>query len=350
MSFLWPRMLWLLLALPACVAAYLWLLRRRKAAVSYASLALVRDAMGPGAALRRHLPPALLLLALAAATVAIARPTAVVTLPSQFQTIVLAIDVSLSMRATDVLPDRITAAQAAARSFIEDHPPRARIGIVSFGGSAQLVQKPTDRSDDLIAAIDRFQLQRGTATGSALVVALATLFPDDGIDVESVVFGQKGGGGAARGTPIDRPQEPKRERPPPVKPGSYPSGVIVLLSDGRRTTGPDPIEVAKMAADRGVRVFTVGFGTVEGATIGFEGWSAYVRLDEETLKAVAELTRGEYYHAGTAQDLKKVYQELNTRFVLERKDTEVTSLFTALAALLAAAAGVLSLLWFGRMA
>jgi Ca-activated chloride channel family protein len=349
MSFLWPQMLWLLLALPACVAAYLWLLRRRKAAVSYASLALVRDAMGPRAGLRRHVPPALLLLALAAATVAIARPTAVVTLPSQFQTIVLAIDVSLSMRATDVLPDRITAAQAAARAFIEDHPPRARIGIVSFGGSAQLVQKPTDRSDDLIAAIDRFQLQRGTATGSALVVALATLFPDDGIDVESVVFGQKGGG-AARGAPIDRPQEPKRERPPPVKPGSYQSGVIVLLSDGRRTTGPDPIEVAKMAADRGVRVFTVGFGTVEGATIGFEGWSAYVRLDEETLKAVAELTRGEYYHAGTAQDLKKVYQELNTRFVLERKDTEVSALFTALAALLAAAAGVLSIVWFGRMA
>ncbi len=347
MSFLWPQMLWLLLALPACVAGYLWLLRRRKAAVSYASLSLVREAMDPGARLRRHVPPALLLLALAAATVAIARPTAVVTLPSQFQTIVLAIDVSLSMRATDVLPDRITAAQAAAKAFIEDHPPRARIGIVSFGGSAQLVQKPTDRSDELIAAIDRFQLQRGTATGSALVVALATLFPDEGIDVESVVFGR---GGAGRGTPIDTPQEPKRERPPPVKPGSYPSGVIVLLSDGRRTTGPDPIEVAKMAADRGVRVFTVGFGTVEGATIGFEGWSAYVRLDEETLKAVAEITRGEYYHAGTAQDLKKVYQELNTRFVLERKDTEVTSLFTALAALLAAAAGVLSIAWFGRMA
>lgn len=350
MSFLWPRMLWLLLALPVCVALYVWLLRRRKAAVSYASLALVRDAMGTGSTLRRHVPPVLLLLSLAAATVAIARPTAVVTLPSQFQTIVLAIDVSLSMRATDVLPDRITAAQVAARSFIEDHPPRARIGIVSFGGSAQLVQKPTDRSDELVAAIDRFQLQRGTATGSALVVALATLFPDDGIDVESVVFGRPGGPGGGRGIAIDRPAEPKRERPPPVKPGSYPSGVIVLLSDGRRTTGPDPIEVAKMAADRGVRVFTVGFGTVEGATIGFEGWSAYVRLDEETLKAVAEITRGEYYHAGTAQDLKKVYQDLNTRFVLERKDTEVTSLFGAAAALLAIAAGVLSIAWFGRFA
>jgi Ca-activated chloride channel family protein len=348
MSFLWPQMLWLLAALPACVLAYVWLLRRRKAAVGYASLSLLREALGPGQRIRRHVPPALFLLAIAAALVAIARPTAVVTLPSQFQTIVLAIDVSLSMRANDVQPDRITAAQAAAKAFIEDHPPRARIGIVSFGGSAQLVQKPTDRADDLIAAIDRFQLQRGTATGSALVVSLATLFPDDEIDVESVVFGRTGDG--ERRPAIGATTPSRKERAAPVKPGSYPSGLIVLLSDGRRTTGPDPIEVAKMAADRGVRVFTVGFGTVEGATIGGEGWSAYVRLDEETLKAVAEITRGEYFHAGTAQDLKKVYRELNTRFVMERRDTEVTSLFSAAAAILAALAGALSIAWFARFA
>ena len=124
----------------------------------------------------------------------------------------------------------------------------------------------------------------------------------------------------------------------------------MLLSDGRRTTGPDPIAVAKMAADRGVRVFTVGFGTLEGATIGFDGWSAYVRLDEETLKAVAEITRGEYYHAGTAADLKKVYEELNARFVMERAETEVTALFAGSAAILAIAAGLLSIIWFGRRA
>jgi len=347
MDFLWPRMLWLLLAVPLMVATYVWLLGRRKAAVRYASLGLVREALGSRSRLRRHVPPALLLLALIAALLASARPTAVITLPSQHQTIVLAIDVSLSMRANDVMPDRITAAQAAAKAFIADHPPRARIGIVAFGGSAQLVQKPTERTDDLIAAIDRFQLQRGTATGSALVVSLATLFPDEGIDVESVVFG-RGGRDANRGVPIDRAGRPEVPPPAPVKAGSYASGVIVLLSDGRRTTGPDPIEVAKMAADRGVRVFTVGFGTLEGATIGFEGWSAYVRLDEEALKAVASITRGEYYHASTATDLKKVYQDLNTRFVLERKDTEVTSMFSAAAALLAALAGVLSIAWFGR--
>jgi Ca-activated chloride channel family protein len=347
MDFLWPRMLWLLLVVPLMVATYVWLLGRRKAAVRYASLGLVREALGSRSRLRRHVPPALLLLALIAALLASARPSAVITLPSVYQTIVLAIDVSLSMRANDVMPDRITAAQAAAKAFIADHPPRARIGIVAFGGSAQLVQKPTERTDDLIAAIDRFQLQRGTATGSALVVSLATLFPDEGIDVESVVFG-RGGRDANRGVPLDRAGRPEVSPPAPVRPGSYASGVIVLLSDGRRTTGPDPIEVAKMAADRGVRVFTVGFGTLEGATIGFEGWSAYVRLDEEALKAVASITRGEYYHASTATDLKKVYQDLNSRFVLERKDTEVTSLFSAAAALLAALAGVLSIAWFGR--
>jgi len=336
-------MLWMLPVLPGCVMGYLWLMRRRKVAMVYPSLAVVREAIGPRQGWRRFVPPALMLLALASALTAIARPTAVVTLPSQFRTIVLAIDVSLSMRATDVQPDRITAAQIAAKAFIEDHPPRSRIGIVSFGGSAQLVQKPTDSSEDLIAAIERFQLQRGTATGSALVVSLATLFPDDGIDVESVVFGRSGANDAGRSATAPAPRAP-------VKPGSYSSGVIVLLSDGRRTTGPDPIAVAKMAADRGVRVFTVGFGTLEGATIGFDGWSAYVRLDEETLKAVAEMTRGEYYHAGTAADLKKVYEELNARFVMERGETEVTALFAGAAALLAITAGLLSMIWFGRRA
>jgi Ca-activated chloride channel family protein len=350
MSFLWPSMLWLALMLPACVAAYAWLLGRRKAAIAYPDLALVREAVGRAAGWRRHVPPALLLLALAAAILATARPTTVVTLPSQYRTIVLAIDVSLSMRAADIAPDRITAAQAAARAFVEQQPPGARIGLVSFGGSAQLVQKPTDRADELIAAIDRMQLQQATATGSALAVALAALLPDEGIDVESIIFGRGPVRDAARSRPIGSSAAPRQEAPAAVRPGSYARGVIVLLSDGRRTTGPDPLEVAKIAADRGVRVFTVGFGTAQGTTIGFDGWSAFVQLDEETLKAVADITRGEYRHAGTALDLQKVYRDLNARFVMERRDTEVTALFSAAAALLAALAGGLSVFWFGGRA
>jgi len=349
MTFLWPEMLPLLLAVPVLVAAYVLLLRRKKkSALRYASVSLMKAALGPAQRLRRHIPPLLFLLSVIATIVAIARPSAVITLPSQQQTIMLAMDVSLSMGAKDVDPNRLTAAQAAAKSFVEDYPADTRIGIVAFGATASLVQTPTQNREDLLAAIERFQLQRGTATGSALYVALATLFPDAGIDLESLVF--KGGLGRY-GAPASRPEvKPKVETKEfkPVPPGSYTSAVIILLSDGRRTTGPDPLEAAKMAADRGVKVYTVGFGTKEGAAIGFEGWSVYVRLDEETLQGIAQITRGEYFHAGTATDLRKVYQSLNARLVLERKETEVTFLFAAVAAALLLASSLLSLLWFNR--
>ena len=350
MQFLWPEMLWLLLAVPALVAGYVLLLRRKKKrAIRYASLGLVKEAIGPGQRFRRHIPPLLFLFSVIAMIVAMARPTAVITLPSQQQIIVLAMDVSLSMGATDVDPNRITAAQAAAKAFIEEHPPDVRIGIVAFGATASLVQPPTQNREDLLAAIDRFQLQRGTATGSALYVALATLFPDAGIDLESLVFNGGLSRNNTRSNRLDTTPKAEKKEFKPVAPGSYTSGAIILLSDGRRTTGPNPLDAAKWAADHGVRVFTVGFGTAEGGTIGFEGWSAYVRLDEETLKAVADITRGEYFYAGTAADLRKVYQSLNARLVLEKKDTEISSLFTAAAALLVLACSVLSLLWFNRM-
>jgi Ca-activated chloride channel family protein len=354
MKFLWPEMLLWLLLVPILIAAYVaWLRRKKRGAIRYPSLALLKAAMGPGERIRRHLPPALLLLSLATMLVAIARPTAMVTLPSQQQTIILAIDVSLSMGATDVDPNRLTAAQAAAKSFIEEHPSNARIGLVAFGASASLVQPPTQDKESLLAAIDSFQLQRGTATGSALYVALATLFPDAGIDVAALSVP----GGFWRGTPeqgrrLDRDAKaaPKKAETLPVPPGSYSNAVVILMSDGRRTTGPDPLDAARMAADRGLRVFTVGFGTAAGAMIGFEGWSAYVRLDEETLKAVADITRGEYFYAGTAADLTKVYQSLNSRLILERKSLEVTSLLAAAAALLILASLTLSLIWFNRVA
>jgi Ca-activated chloride channel family protein len=328
MTFLWPQMLLLLLLVPALVGGYLWLLRRKKKeALRYASVTLVKEAIGPGQTIRRHLPAAILLLSFIAAIIAVARPTAVVTLPSKQQTIILAIDVSLSMGARDVDPNRITAAQAAAKAFVSDHPPEVKIGIVSFGATASLVQPPTRSREDLLEAIDRFQLQRGTATGSALYVALSTLFPEADIDLESLVFS---GGLTRNGSRTLKSDKAKPEKPPIA------------------TTGPDPLDAAKWAADHGVRVFTVGFGTAEGGTIGFEGWSAYVRLDEETLKAIADITRAEYFYAGTAADLAKVYQALNAKLVLEKKDTEITALFSAIAAAFALGAAGLSLLWFRR--
>lgn len=339
-------MLWLLLLVPALLATYVLLLRRRKQAViRYSSLGLIREAMTPGHRIRRHIPPFLFLLAMIAAIVAMARPTARITLPSHQQTIILAVDVSLSMGAADVDPNRITAAQAAARAFVEERPDDVRIGLVAFGGSAVLAQLPTNDREDLLAAIGRFQLQRGTATGSALYAALAALLPDAGIDLQSLDF--KGPlRNSARDLPRDSARKPERKEVTPVAPGSFETGAIILMSDGRRTIGPDPLEAAKMVADRGVRVFTVGFGTKEGAVVGGEGWSIYVRLDEETLQAIADITHGEYFHAGTAEDLKKVYRELNARLVLERKDLEISFLFAAAAAILLVASAMLSLLWF----
>ena len=346
MKFLWPEMLWLLVLVPGCVAGYLYLLRRKqRAALRYASLSMVKEAMGTAQKYRRHIPPLLFLLALTAMILAIARPAAVVTLPSQHRTIILAMDVSGSMRATDMQPNRITASQNAAKAFVKDQPSNVRIGVVSFAGTASVVQAPTQNREDIIAAIDRFQLQRATAIGSGIIVSLATIFPDAGIDVSSLIYGR----GGARGVPLDQAGKAEKKDFKPVPPGSYASAAIILLTDGQRTTGPDSIEAARMAADRGVRIFTVGFGTKSGETIGFEGWSMRVRLDEETLKTIASMTRGEYFYAGTAGDLRKVYESLNARFLLEKKDMEISSLFAAAAAVAALVSGLLSLLWFNRI-
>jgi Ca-activated chloride channel family protein len=355
MTFLWPEMLWLLLAAPVLVGIYVLLLRRRKkGAVRYASLSLVREAIGPGQRFRRHVPPALFLLAMIAAIFAIARPSAVITLPSEQRVIVMALDVSLSMRATDIEPTRFAAAKEAAKIFVQDQPKDVRVAVVSFAGTASVVQSPTQNRDDLVAAIDRLELQRHTAIGSAIIVSLAALFPDDGIDLESILFGARPSPDGGRVGPLDKDKarkgsEKEKKQFTPVQPGSNPSAAIILLTDGRRTTGPDPLDAARMAAERGVRVYTVGFGTKEGSSVSIDGWSIYMRFDEESLKAIADLTRAEYFHAGSATDLKKVYDTLNAKFVLERKETEITALAIAVAAVLSVAAGVLSILWFNRI-
>jgi Ca-activated chloride channel family protein len=258
---------------------------------------------------------------MAALLLAAARPMAVVVLPSNQQTIILAMDVSGSMRATDVQPNRLVAAQNAAKAFIKELPRHVKVGIVAFAGSAQVAQLPTTNREDLVTAIDRFQLQRATATGNAIVISLATLFPDAGIDWSA----------AARPRPrarlLDSTEKKLKKEFTPVAPGSYTSAAIIMLTDGQRTTGVDPLDAAKLAADRGVRVYTVGVGTVDGETIGFEGWSMRVRLDEETLKAIANKTNAEYFYAGTAEDLKKVYETLSSKLTVEKKETEISALF-----------------------
>ncbi|MBK9115299.1 MAG: VWA domain-containing protein [Betaproteobacteria bacterium] len=346
MTFLWPDLLWLLLAVPLLVLAYWLLLRRKKKiAVRYAALTMVRDAQGPAQRIRRHVPPALFLVALTLMIVAIARPQALVLLPSQHETIILAMDVSGSMRAADVEPNRLVAAQNAARAFVNDQPAHTRVGIVSFAGTAAVVQPPTRTREDILAAIDRFQLQRGTAVGSGILVSLKTIFPDAEFDLRS----WNPRGEKTKSGPLDRAGRDDKAPARAVPPGSFKSAAIILLTDGQTTTGPDPIESARMAAERGIRVYTVGIGTEKGEMIGAEGWSMRVRLDEASLKQIANVTQGEYFYAGNATDLRKVYESLSSKLVFERRQSEVTALFAAAAALFAVLAAALSMLWFGRI-
>jgi Ca-activated chloride channel family protein len=253
------------------------------------------------------------------------------------------------MQAMDVEPSRFAAAQAAAKQFIQEQPPDVKIGIVSFAGTAAVVQPPTENREDLLAAIDRFQLQRATAIGSGILVSLKAIFPDVEFDLRASnprVQAHDTG----KGMSIDRNKgQPPKDGEKRVEPGSYQSAAIILLTDGQATTGPDPIEAARMAADRGVRVYTVGVGTVQGEIIGWEGWSMRVRLDEETLKTIANVTRGEYFYAGTAADLKKIYQGMNSRMVLQKQQTEITALFVAAAAAFVLLGAGLSLAWFNRL-
>lgn len=355
MTFLWPSLLWNLLAVPLLVGLYIHLLRRRKAtAVRYASLSMVRQAAGGQATWRRHVPPALFLIGITVLLLAVARPAAVITLASQRAMVLLAMDVSGSMRAADVEPNRMVAAQNAAKEFIKGQPRDVRIGIVSFAGAAFLVQAPTTNKDDLNAAIDRFELQRGTAMGSGLLVSLQTIFPQETFQLPGFGGAGFGGGGYGDpfgGSPLGEPQPNAAKKPPPapVPPGSYASALIIVMTDGQTTTGPDPVEAGRLAADHGVRVFTIGFGSTDGEVVGFGGRYMRAQLDEESLKQVADMTKGQYFRAASAEELKKIYQGLNTQLIKERRETEITAFFAAAAAALMILAAALSMMWFGRI-
>jgi Ca-activated chloride channel family protein len=342
MTYLWPQYLWSMLALPLLPVLYLWLLRRRgKPALRYSSLQVVRETSHR--LWRRHVPPALLLIACSLLLFAAARPSASLTLPWSRSSIMLAMDVSLSMRVNDVKPTRLAAAQEAAKLFLRDLPKNIDVGLVTFAGTAQVAQAATLDRSSLVSAIDAFQMQYGTAIGNAIVVCLAELFPDHGINLGDMTFGPRQ---KVRSRDDKEAAQPKQITP--VAPGSYGSAAILLLSDGRRTTGVDTLDAAKMAADRGVRIHVVGLGTVDGVAGGPGGLAIYMQLDEPTLREVARMTGGEYHHAGTAEELRSVYQDLGSRLQIETRETEITALLAMVAAILVLAAASLSVLWFGR--
>jgi Ca-activated chloride channel family protein len=322
------------------VAGYAFLLRRRKlATLRVSNLAVAREALGPPD-YRRHIPAAILLVSIAALIVATARPAAVVSLPGLEETVILAIDVSATMRATDVEPSRLDAAQRAAKAFVAAMPKTVRIGIVSFAGSAAVVQGPTLDHREIEDAIDRLNLGPSTNLYGGIALSLAAMFPQDGVELEHFTDART----LSRSS--DEPHA-ERSRPGSVEPESYRSGAIVLLSDGQRTMGGDPIDAAQMAADRGVKVYTVGLGTSEGSVISFRGWSIRVKLDEETLKEIARMTGAKYFNANSAETLRAVYEGLSHRVVMNKKETELTGVFALAAALLMTLAAGLSMAWPG---
>ena len=355
-SFLSPQNLWLLLIVPLAVALYFILLRRRKkAAVRYGNFGMLKQAVGTGNRLRRHIPPALFLAALTLMILGVARPAAVMSVASHKSTVILAMDVSGSMRATDVKPSRIEAMQAAAKAFIARQPRGVNVGIVAFAGAAFLVQPPTGDHSSLDAAIDRFELQPRTAVGAGILTAMAALFPKEDFGLNEFNAGGNAfdpGSNRFRnaGTPLGTPLgAPAKDKAMPVAPGSDKSAVIILLTDGATNSWPDPLEAARTAANHGVRVYTVGFGTAHGEIVGFGGWRMRAQLDENALKQIADITRAQYYRAGSAEDLQAVYRILSKSIIVETKRTEITSLFAAAAAAAALASAGLSLLWFSRV-
>lgn len=354
MTFLWSTMLWLLILVPALIVLYVMLLRRKKkTALRFANLRMVKEAAGSGPGFRRHVPPLLFLSAIAVMIVAIARPAAVVTLPSQRGTVLLVMDISGSMRADDVDPSRMAAAQAAARTFIEEQPEHVEVGIIAFGSGATVVQPPTLQKRDALDAIERFQFQYGTAVGAGILTSLATIFEDLELDPDAPEDGDMRGsfrGFSGSGSPFGRTRDISPPDVVPVPPGSYEQAVVILLTDGQTTHGPDPIQAAEIARDLGVKVYTVGLGTEEGVIMGWGGRSMRVILDEQTLQTIAERTNADYFRANTETDLKQIYQSLSTQLVMETEETEITALVTALAAILAFLAGLLSFLWFNRIA
>lgn len=339
MQFLWPMNLFLLLLAPILVGLYVLAQRRRRRyALRYASLSLLREALGRGPGLRRHIPPALFLAAFTVMLVASARPVAVVTTPMQEGTVVLAIDVSGSMLAEDVAPNRMEAAKSAAKTFVDRQAPYVRVGVVSFSGDASIVQAPTTDKELVHAAVDRLRPQRATAIGRGILVSLDAIFEEIEEELPSAKYLRPG---AAAEAPLPSPS---------AKPvGVFAPASIVLLSDGQNNQFPAPLSIIDEAITRGIRVYTIGLGSPEGTILRIGGRAIRTRLDEATLKKVAELTDAQYFSAASDRELRQVYENLTTQLVLRQERTEITALFALVAAALSAVAAALSILWFGRL-
>ena len=358
MTMLWPSFLYLLILIPLLIVAYIWILRRRRRfAVRYSSLALVRDALPRRSWLRQHLPFVLFMVALTGLIIALTRPVSIINVPAGKATIILSIDVSRSMCSTDIKPTRIQAAENAALAFIQRQNANIQIGLVAFSSFAEIIQPPTNDRNLLDAAVKSLLVGRRTAIGSGILTALDAISQMDKNVAPSITDSAPG------------------IEPTPVPQGAYAPDIIVLLTDGVSNTGPLPLDAAQQAEDRGVRVYTIGFGTPDGSELascqssdpygggfgfggggfgggfggggfGSGGFGGFRRgIDEATLKQVAAMTGGAYYSASSASELQNVFNGLPTYLIMKHETTEISVFFTAFGALLAALAILLALLW-----
>lgn len=357
MKLLWPWLLLFLLLIPLLIGIYIWLLRRkRKYAVRYSSLSLIREAMPKRSRWRQHVPFALLLLGLSSLVMAMARPVNEIEVPLSRTSIILALDVSRSMCATDVSPNRLAVAQEAALAFIDAQAEGTQMGVVAFAGFAEVIVPPTNDKDELKTAVSNLTTAMGTAIGSATLKS---------IDAIAEVNGNV----APSGVDVPPAEESALALDPTFEPD-----IIVLLTDGANSQGIDPLSGALAAANRNVRVYTIGFGTSEmtdmvcssqqigsdafnggfgfgggGFGGGFGGgggdFRRYLVIDEPTLEAIATITGGEYYRAENSDQLFEVFRNLPTHIVLQKQQTEISFIFTGLAVLLTAVAVTLSLKW-----
>jgi Ca-activated chloride channel family protein len=327
MTFIWPWMLTTLLLVPLLVWGDMQLRRRRRqAAVDLGPLSVVQDGSGRSPDRRRHILALFSLLGLTLLFFGLSRPEMFVDLPRVEGTVILAFDVSSSMTADDVDPTRIEAAKVAARMMVENQPSTIRVGVVAFGNGGLVVLPPTNDQAAVFAAIDRLKPQGATPLAQGIFTALNAI--------------------AGQAIPID---PAALEKGTPIEIGSYPSAVVLLLTDGENTVAPDPLEIAQLAAESGVRIYPLGIGSPEGVVLQIDGFNVLSRLDEKILKKIADLTNGAYYHAADSESLREIYRNVDLQLTIRGEKMEVTALFAGLGLLFFLVGGILSLLWFGRI-
>ena len=335
MSFIWSSLLYALLVVPVLVWLYFRAQgRRREFGARYGSLGIVKDAAQSSLGIRRHVPTLVFIFGITILLMSMARPRATVSLPKLEGTVILTFDVSGSMAADDLKPTRMEAAKAAASEFVKKQPSNISVGVVAFSDGGISIQTPTNDKAKTLETIYRLVPRRGTSLGNGILVSLNTIVVSAG---DPAILNSNNFSTPNATTPAQAPQ------------GWYPSSVIVLLSDGENNQSPDPVLAADLAADLGVRIYTIGIGSTAGATLEVEGFTVFSQLNESLLQNISTTTGGVYYNAANEQDLIRIYSDLKPKLAIKSEEIEVTSLFAGAGFLLFLVAGALSLLWFGRV-